>query len=126
MLNQGSSTACWEKFSHIVLAENAWICRINGIENAHPNIFENLSNEILSSLINSNVQNWNKIISETSDFEKVIHYKMINGTETKSVVYDILTHIFNHGSYLRAQIATFMRQEGFEPNATDFIGFSRL
>ncbi len=126
MLNQGSSTACWEKFSHIVLAENVWICRINGIENAHPNIFGNLSNEILSSLINSNVQNWNKIISETSDLDAIVHYKMLNRTETKSVVYDILTHIFNHGTYHRAQIATLTRQEGLEPISTDFIGFSRL
>ena len=126
LVDQKPDVASWDKFSHIVLAENAWISRITGTPNSFPNIFESLSEESLVMLNNSNSLSWTKIISETTDFNKVIHYKTINGTETKSTITDILTHIFNHGTYHRATVATLMRQEGHQPVATDFISFTRL
>ncbi|WP_414711827.1 DinB family protein [Sphingobacterium sp. UBA1498] len=41
-------------------------------------------------------------------------------------VNDILLHVFNHGTYHRAQIASEMRRNGVEPINTDYITFIRL
>jgi len=123
---QKPEIASWDKYSHIVLAENAWISRITGSPNSIPNIFEQLPEETMSLLTHSNAQEWTKVISGITDFDQVLAYRMMNGTESRSTFSDILTHIFNHGSYHRAQIATLMRQEGMQPVATDFIGFARL
>ena len=122
--NQNGSAECIGKLSHIFLAESVWQTRLNGNSPA-VNIFETLPLEQLAELEKENSEGWRKLIENLSDFEEVIHYKMLNGTETKSTVADILTHIFNHGTYHRAQIATLLRQEGMVPASSDYISFSR-
>jgi len=123
---QNASEECFAKFSHIQLAEKVWLSRLGGNPLVGVNIFEALPVDILNDLMTANNEKWPMVISGIEDFESTVDYKMLNGTETKSSISDILTHVFNHGTYHRAQIAILMRQAAKLPESTDFISFSRL
>lgn len=64
----------------------------------------------------------------TIDFtdERIIKYSNSTGTVFETAVSDILLHVFNHGTYHRAQIAKEMKQHNIEPINTDYIQFVRL
>ena len=111
--------------SHIFLAEKAWLTRLEG-SNPTFSIFQILDWSDLSDLMNQNDQGWKHLLARESDFEKDIAYQTFAGEPFTSRLSDILAHIFNHGTYHRAQIASQMRQAGLEPVATDYIRFSRL
>lgn len=61
-----------------------------------------------------------KILNEV-DFELIKSYTNSLGNSYESQVSDILTHIVNHGTYHRGQIALLLRENGFEPIPSDFI-----
>lgn len=52
-------------------------------------------------------------------------YKLMNGTEDAQPLDVMLTHVVNHATYHRGQIAAFFRQLGLKPIGTDFITFAR-
>jgi len=111
--------------SHVVLAEAVWQMRLFE-QPITTGIFEVLSLEEIEEMMNKNAAGWSSILLSTVDFNRKLDYKMMNGTPAQSSINDILTHIFNHGTYHRAQIASLLRQSGLEPVSTDFISFSRL
>jgi uncharacterized damage-inducible protein DinB len=111
--------------SHVVLAESVWQMRLNE-EPVLSGVFDVLSLEEIEDMMNRNEAGWTSLLESTEDFNRKIDYKMLNGTPVQSNISDILTHIFNHGTYHRAQIASLLRQSGLEPASTDFISFSRL
>ena len=111
--------------SHVVLAESVWQMRLNE-EPVSSGVFDVLSLEEIEDMMNRNEAGWTSLLESTEDFNWKIDYKMLNGTPVQSNITDILTHIFNHGTYHRAQIASLLRQSGLEPASTDFISFSRL
>lgn len=111
--------------SHIFLAEKAWLTRLEGSNPAF-SIFQVLDTKELAELMIENEQRWKLLLDRETDFDKEIAYQTFAGDPYVSKLSDILAHIFNHGTYHRAQIASQMRQAGLEPVATDYIRFSRL
>jgi uncharacterized damage-inducible protein DinB len=58
--------------------------------------------------------------------EKVIEYKLLNGTAGASVFWHMLQHVVNHASYHRGQVTTMLRQLGAQPaKSMDMIAFYR-
>lgn len=113
------------KMVHVMWAEWAWLQRVQGKVIDRSTIVELISKDELQLRLNQNSEAWIQFIEETEDFEKIYDYQLLNGTESTSYLSDILTHVVNHGSYHRGQIATLLRQDGLIPNPTDFIQFSR-
>lgn len=111
--------------SHLVLAEKAWLMRLEGTHPDFP-VFQVLNLADLESQILENHTRWQQVLQQEADFEREISYKTFAGDPFISRLSDILAHVFNHGTYHRAQIASQMRQAGLQPVATDFIRFSRL
>jgi uncharacterized damage-inducible protein DinB len=124
--SQDGNPEMWGKFSHLLLAEKVWQSRLNGVAYTGQGIFDLVAEAEIFQLMQNNEWGWREIIQADSDFGKKISYKLLNGSEGNSTLSDILTHIFNHGTYHRAQIATLMRQHGLQPQATDFIAFTRI
>lgn len=133
--NQRVLTKLWEnsseneslgKLSHIALAESVWLSRLKG-NHVKKNIFQVLSLPELESLILENNTDWLALLQnmDETDFTKAIDYFTIKGDPSQNSIADVLTHVFNHGTYHRAQIATVLRQKGVDPIATDFILFAR-
>ena len=54
-----------------------------------------------------------------------VAYTNSSGTAFETPLRDILTHVVNHGTHHRAQIALVLREAGIAPPATDYIYFVR-
>jgi uncharacterized damage-inducible protein DinB len=52
-------------------------------------------------------------------------YKLMSGLEDEQPLDVMVTHVVNHATYHRGQIAAFFRQIGLKPIGTDFITFAR-
>ena len=63
---------------------------------------------------------------QDADLARRIEYKMLDGTPVSSTVGEILTHVFNHSTYHRGQVALLVSQCGGQRAVTDFIAFSRV
>ncbi|HYM24575.1 MAG TPA: DinB family protein [Vicinamibacterales bacterium] len=58
--------------------------------------------------------------------ERVIHYKLLNGSDGASPLWQMVQHVVNHASYHRGQVTTMLRQLGAQPaKSMDMIAFYR-
>lgn len=121
-----AQSECIAKLSHIVLAESVCLSRLEG-NAVKRDIFQPLSLEEIETFFGQNNLGWQACIQSTSEtgLQTLLKYHTIKGDPVSNSVADILTHIFNHGTYHRAQIATLLRQNGIDPVVTDFIAFAR-
>lgn len=62
---------------------------------------------------------------DAAELERVATYHSTSGESYSTPVEDILSHVSNHGSYHRGQIATLVRVAGGTPAVSDYIFFSR-
>ena len=113
-------------FSHIFNAEIIWLKRVRG-EKDFPGPMEihTLNDcEILMYNVNNN---WADFLNSAKEEQlyNIIEYKNIKGQQWRSAIREIITHMINHSTYHRAQIALLIRQKGMKPPATDYIGYSR-
>jgi uncharacterized damage-inducible protein DinB len=63
--------------------------------------------------------------ADETELQRLISYTNSLGASYDSMVHDILTHAVVHASYHRAQVATRLRDHGFEPVNSDFITYCR-
>ncbi len=83
--------------------------------------------ELTLQLLQQNKQwyNWIEPAQEHGLQHEFI-YQNTKREQFKQPVYQMLTHVFNHGTYHRGQLVTMLRELGVEKiPATDFIVWSR-
>ena len=56
--------------------------------------------------------------------DRVLAYKATEGLDRALPVRDILTHVVNHSTYHRGQIARLIAECGVKPAVTDYIHFA--
>lgn len=59
------------------------------------------------------------------DLSRPVRYTSTEGVVFESILADILTHVVNHSSYHRGQIASLVAATGTKPAVTDFIALTR-
>lgn len=112
--------------NHIVNAEHVWLERIRtGTSTVSPkrvqtleacgSLMDRLSTQILDMLAAA---------TEESLYEEIT-YSNTQGDSFRSVVKDILSHVINHSTHHRAQIAARLRQMEIPPPPTDYIVYMR-
>lgn len=116
---------CLRLLSHIMNAQVIWLSRINGVPSPvsvwteHDlttcEHYHRTASEELGQIVKAYVPEQNQLID----------YKDSKNVAYQNSLQDILLHIFNHGSYHRAQIAMEMRRNGLEPINTDYLIFAR-
>lgn len=114
-------------FDHILKADRIWHTRIAG-ESPSPNLFETaVSSKQSRAALERCGTMWREYLGglEKGDLAAPITYRNIKGDEFTNNLEDILTHVLNHGTYHRAQIAKLVRAAGGTPARTDFIVFAR-
>lgn len=109
--------------SHIVNTQSIWLSRIKA-ETTVVDVWENHTLEACRELHNVTSEKIKQQILNLNALHK-IEYKNTKGIIFQNSLSDILMHLFNHGTYHRAQIAIEMRRAGLEPVNTDFINFAR-
>ncbi|MDZ4723834.1 MAG: DinB family protein [candidate division Zixibacteria bacterium] len=111
--------------AHIALSEMNWYNRIQGKEQV--DFWTAMPVLSIAKLMGENNDNWTNLLASLSQngYEKQIQYVNTKGEKYSNSIWDILTHVVNHASYHRAQVALLLRQDGYEPPMTDYIVFVR-
>jgi uncharacterized damage-inducible protein DinB len=114
-------------FSHILNAEQVWVTRLKGMDSSQMPIWSDGDITICEQLIKQNEEKFKTFLAEIAetDLDNLITYTNSVGTEFKTSIRDILTHVALHGQYHRGQINLRLRAEGIEPVGTDYITFVR-
>lgn len=114
---------------HLWDAESIWWQRIKLQERiARPSEQKTYTmKEVKEGLLNQNRQ-WNEWISNAQEhmLQHKFMYQNSKRESFKQPVYQVLLHLFNHGTYHRGQLVNMLRQLGIEKiPATDFIVWTR-
>lgn len=112
-------------FSHIVAAQMIWLSRIISTTEKVPGVFELMPHEETCRLFEYSNQAFLDLIETCDDFNRTISYKTTEGIEHHNRLADLLTHVANHGTHHRSQIALLLREEDIAPPASDFIFYLR-
>ena len=83
--------------------------------------------ELGNNLLNQNRQ-WKEWIGNAGEhqLDHVFQYQNLKGEQFKQPIFQMLLHVFNHGTYHRGQLVNILRQLGVEKiPRTDFIDWSR-
>jgi uncharacterized damage-inducible protein DinB len=120
---------CISLLPHNQLARRTWLLRLRGESyDPIPDWFPQWSPEELTLRCADNDRAWAAYLDSLKDshLARAIEYKASDGTAYRSVVDDIIIHVFNHSSYHRGQVARLVTQCGGQRATTDYISFSRL
>lgn len=113
---------------HIWFAEDIWLQRIRLAEQPESmaNNFEGPYNELAKKIIDQSnaIAAWVNQATEPQ-LQHVFAY-LKNKEQFKQPVWQVLMHVFNHGTYHRGQLITMLRQLNAPsvPN-TDFLTYAR-
>ncbi len=124
-----SFTSVRDTVAHICAAEHIWITRLKG-ENPRGL----LKPERLGD-VDAARKEWAELEGEMRDqlarfgpeaVELTIEYQDLRGNDQADVLWQILQHVVNHGTYHRGQIITMLRQlDATPPKSMDLIAFYR-
>jgi uncharacterized damage-inducible protein DinB len=113
--------------NHVLSAEQIWITRLRGQDSSALPVWPERSLDECAILAQQNLAEYREFVANLTEAELsgVVTYKNSAGQRFQSSIRDILTHVANHGTHHRAQIAIVIRDGGDEPVNTDFITFVR-
>lgn len=115
-------------FSHIISAQIIWLNRIKDLPTSPFPIWEQYKLSELRTMTMESSTNWFHYIEEHQfqTFEEMIFYKNSQGKRYENTIREIITHVVNHSTYHRGQLAKSMKTLGIEPPRTDFMAYARL
>ena len=118
-----------DTLAHMVGAETAWLLRWQG---ESPSALLPASQFPNAATVKKTWSALEKKLRAYFDhlgeqgINKVISYKLLNGTPGASPFWQMLQHVVNHASYHRGQVVTLLRQLGAQPpKSVDLIAFYR-
>jgi uncharacterized damage-inducible protein DinB len=124
-----SFTSLYKTVLHMWNAESIWWQRMKLQER----IFipaENFSGdmkELCNQFLSQNRQ-WNEwaLAANEHQLQHVFQYQNFKREQFKQPIYQMMLHVFNHGTYHRGQLVNMLRQLGVDKiPSTDFIEWSR-
>jgi uncharacterized damage-inducible protein DinB len=114
-------------FSHTIIAQILWLNRVNLEDNEFKDFWQLLSREEMNELSRRSTNDWKSFIKSKQevDLQSEVSYVNSKGNPYKNTLAQIMTHVINHSTYHRAQIASRLRAEKINPPLTDYIAFFR-
>lgn len=114
---------------HVLDAESIWWQRLKLQERIiRPSEdFQGNTSDAIQKLLHQDSL-WMEWLQQATEraLQHVFQYQNSKKEQFKQPVYQVLLHMFNHGTYHRGQLVTMLRQLGIEKiPATDFIVWSR-
>jgi uncharacterized damage-inducible protein DinB len=115
--------------AHICAAERIWITRLKG------EMPQGLQKPDRLPDVDAARKEWAELEGEMRQqlarlgpeaVERTIAYQDLRGNDQSDVLWQMLQHVVNHGTYHRGQITTMLRQlEAAPPKSMDLIAFHR-
>ena len=127
-----SFDSLYKTILHMWDAESAWWQRMKMQErimvpSATVKEKEPLFQHVANGLIEQSLE-WEEWVKAASDMalQHVFQYQNLNGEQFKQPVFEVLVHVFNHGTYHRGQLVSMLRQLGISTiPQTDFAFWCR-
>jgi uncharacterized damage-inducible protein DinB len=124
-----SFNSLYKTMLHMYSAESIWWQRMKLQEriNIPMEDFNGSVQELAQELLQQNRQ-WHQWINDATDpmLDHVFQYFSLKRESFKQPIFQMLLHVFNHGTYHRGQLVNMLRQLGIEKiPQTDFIVWSR-
>ena len=115
-----------ELLSHLVSAQKNWLNRIPG-RDVYVGLWEKHAVQECINQSTDITAEWINLLEsfKDKDIERRIEYKNTKGEKFSNTIKDILTHVINHSTYHRAQIAQKVKALGEKPAVTDYIVYQR-
>jgi uncharacterized damage-inducible protein DinB len=112
--------------SHLISSQFVWLSRVADVK-SDVLVWDNFLIDECISKSSEITSEWiNLIEGKSNDFlEKRIKYQNSKGEKFENSLKDILTHLINHSTYHRAQIAQLVKRAGGIPAVTDYIVYQR-
>lgn len=115
---------CIKLLSHLANAQRIWTSRIHGTVPGL-SVWQEHDLDTCRSLLAETGNELKEIVKNDPAKDRILKYKISTGAIFETSIDDILLHVFNHGTYHRAQIAKEMKNNGLQPANTDYIQFVR-
>ncbi len=113
-------------FGHLVCAQLIWFNRFKGLPKSPLQLWGNYSIFELKSIAEEASRSWLGFIDEEDQFDRILKYTNYVGDYYETNIRDLMTHLVNHCTYHRGQVAVLLREKGFEPINTDFVTYDRI
>lgn len=115
-------------FAHTQQATYMWLSRVGGIPPRPFVMFPDWSVEQTLADAAAVHDAWEQFLKSLGggDLGRAVGYTSTEGVAYRSTLGEILTHVFNHATYHRGQIALLVSGLGGQRAVTDFIAFTRI
>lgn len=116
-----------ELFSHVLRAQDHWYARVAGTDHNTIDLWATDPLSDCAERLQASTQRWQTVLDERAEDgpDPPIVYTNSRGTRYENTLRDICTHVVNHGTHHRSQIALVLRQADIAPPATDYIFYLR-
>lgn len=116
-----------ELFSHLLRAQDLWFGRTQDTDHATLSLWVEEDLEACAERLEASDRRWQEVLNGVTEeaLDHPIAYTNSKGTAFETPLRDILSHVVNHGTHHRAQIALVLREADITPPATDYIFYVR-
>lgn len=120
-------TRALQVMAHNQLARSVWLARLEGRSEKVADWFPAWAIEQTRARAAELDQAWNALLERTAeaDLARRVEYTSSEGLAYRSSVHEILTHVYNHSTYHRGQVARLVTEAGGRRASTDFIAMTR-
>lgn len=114
----------WGTLEHTYKADALWLKRYQGEKPRMEAFSASDLTDLRSkwSTVQTEFRAWIDRLPD-AQWEGALEYRLMNGQERRSPIFETMLHVVNHGTYHRGQIVTMLRQIGAQPVSTDFVRF---
>lgn len=118
---KGTFSSISETFAHIYDVDTLWFKRVNPEYEAKEVMMDNPITALM------HFKELHEEMTEFFESNQVTEVIYLNskGESFKNDINEIIRHLANHGTYHRGNIATMIRQLGYEAISTDYIYYLR-
>jgi uncharacterized damage-inducible protein DinB len=111
--------------AHIMLAESRWLSRWKGTSLQGPLVEEFLTLDAVHSAWAPLRAEMIGFLSGLPDTNQVITYRNTKGDEFQNVLWHLISHVINHDTEHRSQVALFLAMQGIDVGELDFVKYVR-
>lgn len=114
-------------FAHMLLARRVWLARLQGGQHQVRDWFPTLPLDELRQMARTLDADWLAYLDACNPnaLDAECNYVSSEGVGYSSQIRDILTHVYNHSTYHRGQLARLVSECGGQRASTDYILLTR-